>query len=198
MKIRALMIAVALIALAAWPLSTADRVFRERDGHIWHLTIDRATGAPSLEGHSIPFDFASRFGDELIGRKWPDGYRCPCGLADDPGRIEVASSSGNERLLPKMNELARPYQRSVELQLHLNSLTMAIEHDRAVVERIDRDLAWAAWNGSWIHGSEGVRRVYRDGIAARLAEIPRTREQLARYREAALHPWDPIEPDPPR
>lgn len=196
MKIRTLMAAAALIALVAGLGSTAHRTLQKRDQHIWHLTLDRNTGALGLQGHGVTFHFASRFGDELIGRDWADGYPCSCGVGSNSGLIEVGRGSRNEALLQKMNAWSKPYQRSMELQIDLNNNQKAIEHDQAVIDRIDRDRAWAAWNGSWIQGADKVRRVYQNGIDQRTADVPRLKALLARYREAAQHPWDPVEPDP--
>lgn len=197
MKIWKIMAVIPIIALIAWLSVTAYRVNRERDRNIWHLTITRSTGAIGLHGHGVPSRFVPRFWDALIGRDWTVGYACSCGIGSNPNVIEVGRAARNEDLLQKSNAWAKPYQRSMELAIELDSRRKTVEHNQAVIERLDRDVAWAAWNGSWIHGSEGVRRTYQEGIDNHLAHIARARALLAKYQAAALHPWDSVEPDPP-
>ena len=186
-----LMALVAVAAVGTWLVRTASEVHRTRDQHLWHLWMDRRTGALSLHGHSVPFAFGRRLVRALLGRPWYEGEPCAC---LNPNLRELARAGENPALLRRMNDWSSPYQQAVSHRQTVDALEESIAWDE---KRAADTLAQAETVPPDQRGSfEGVHRAFLDTIAHNRRLLAYHRMLLRKYEAAALAPWNPVPPDP--
>ncbi len=121
--IRAVIIVVAIAAVAAWLLVTADRV--RRDPHaeeMSHLRLCRDTAEVVVHTHPIQGVFWPRYWRRLLGQPWPGSFLCPScrerfERSEKRKLIDLASSDDGQKMMDAMAAIQKERQETREKAL---------------------------------------------------------------------------------
>jgi hypothetical protein len=115
-----MIVVVALAAIAAWLLVTADRVRRDPQGEqMSHLRLGRDTAEVVVHTHPIQGVFWSRYWRRLLGQPWPGSFVCPScreryERAERRKLIDLGSSDDAQKMFDAMAKIRRGRQEAKE------------------------------------------------------------------------------------
>jgi hypothetical protein len=120
LTIRLMIIVVAMAAVAAWLLVTADRV--RHDPHaeeMSHLRLCRDTAEVVVQTHPIQGVFWSRYWRRLLGQPWPGSFICPScreryERSEKRKLIDLASSDDGQKMMDAMAAIQKERQEARE------------------------------------------------------------------------------------